>query len=314
MKGSFKAYIAMTFAMFTVGSSIVVGKWVTIVFPVFLASLIRFGLASVLLIIILLMVEGIPKITGRELLLLLMQSLTGIFLFNICLLIGLRWTPAVEGGIITSTTPLVISVLSVILFKDKIPVKAWSGVILAVIGIVLIRLLDHSSSTAESGGFSWPGYALLGIAVISEALFTLIGKRLSDRLSPLAITTFVTVWGFVLFLPIGLYQAVTFDFSIPSMGDWLSLVYLAVVVTVIGFALWYYGVSAVSTSTSASFTGIIAVSSLVLSSLLLHEPMGWNHLIGMGIVIGATILSARSESQPQLASQAYEEKEDPLIR
>ncbi|MNX07836.1 putative DMT superfamily transporter inner membrane protein [compost metagenome] len=306
MRGSFKAYIAMAVAMFTVGSSIVVGKWVTLIFPVFLASLLRFGLASVLLILILLIIEGIPKVTGRELLLLLLQSLTGIFLFNICLLIGLRWTPAVEGGIITSTTPLVISVLSVILFKDKIPMRAWSGVLLAVIGIVIIRLLDAPSSSAESGGFSWPGYALLGIAVISEALFTLIGKRLSGRLSPLAITTYVTIWGFVLFLPAGLYQAASFDFSIPSNGDWLCLIYLAVIVTVIGFVLWYYGVSAVSTSTSASFTGIIAVSSLVLSSLLLHEPMGWNHLIGMAIVIGAVILSARSERQPKLASHAHE--------
>lgn len=306
MRASFKAYIAMAVAMFTVGSSIVVGKWVTLIFPVFLASLLRFGLASVLLILILLIIEGIPKISCRELVLLLLQSLTGIFLFNICLLIGLRWTPAVEGGIITSTTPLVISVLSVILFKDKIPMRAWSGVLLAVIGIVIIRLLDVPSSSAESGGFSWPGYTLLGIAVISEALFTLIGKRLSGRLSPLAITTYVTIWGFVLFLPVGLYQATSFDFSIPSTRDWLCLIYLAVVVTVIGFALWYYGVSAVSTSTSASFTGIIAVSSLVLSSLLLHEPMGWNHLIGMAIVIGAVILSARSERQPKLASHAHE--------
>ncbi|WP_433942868.1 DMT family transporter [Paenibacillus sp. SN-8-1] len=306
MRGSFKAYMAMTFAMFTVGSSIVVGKWVTLTFPVFLASLLRFGLASVLLILLLLTFEGMPKITGRELLLLLLQSLTGIFLFNICLLIGLRWTPAVEGGIITSTTPLVISVLSVILFKDKIPVRAWSGVLLAVIGIAVIRLLEVPASSTESGGFSSQGYALLGIAVVSEALFTLIGKRLSGRLSPLAITTYVTIWGFILFLPVGLYQAASFDFSIPSIGDWLCLVYLAVVVTVIGFALWYYGVSAVSTSTSASFTGIIAVSSLILSSMLLHEPMGWNHLIGMTIVVGAIILSARSERQPTLAYQPYE--------
>ncbi|USB31706.1 DMT family transporter [Paenibacillus sp. YPG26] len=304
MRSSFKAYIAMSFAMFTVGSSIVVGKWVTLVFPVFLASLLRFGLASVLLFLILLFKEGIPRVTGREVLLLLLQSLTGIFLFNICLLIGLKWAPAVEGGIITSTTPLVISVLSVILFKDKIPARAWSGVLLAVIGIAIIRLLEAPGSSAEPEGFSWQGYALLSVAVVSEALFTLIGKRLSSTLSPLAITTYVTILGFVLFLPVGLYQAAIYDFSIPAARDWLSLVYLAVVVTVIGFVLWYYGVSAVPTSTSASFTGLIAVSSLVLSSLLLHEPMGWNHLLGMVIVMGAIILSARPGRQSTLADRS----------
>ncbi|WP_209860122.1 DMT family transporter [Paenibacillus shirakamiensis] len=295
MKDTVKAYIAMSIAMTTVGSSIVVGKWVTQVFPVFLASLLRFGLASLVLIIILLIKEGVPKLTRKEIVLLFFQALTGVFLFNICLLIGLQKTPATESGIITSTTPMVISVLSLFFFKEKISWRSWVGVIMAVLGIAVIHVMGQAPASEGVGGFSLIGYGLLCAAVISEALFTLIGKSLTDRLSPLAITTFVTIWGCLLFIPLGVYQAISYDFYHPAFTDWLCIAYLAIVVTVIGFALWYFGISSVATSTSASFTGIIAVSALVLSNLLLHEPMGWNHIIGMLIVVGAIIFSAQSE-------------------
>lgn len=303
MRGGIKAYIAMSIAMITVGSSIVVGKWVTLAFPVFLASLLRFGCASMLLIVILIIKEGLPQLTKREIMLLLLQALTGVFLFNICLMIGLKWTPAIESGIITSTTPIAISVLSVFLFKDRISIKSWIGVFFAVIGIALIHFLDTSPPLDGSQTLNWAGYALLTAAVISEALFTLIGKRLTSNLSPLAITTYVSIWGFVLFLPMGIYEALYFDFLTPSITDWSCIAYLAVVVTVLGFALWYYGISAVSTSTSASFTGIIAVSSLLLSNLLLQEPIGWNHIAGMIVVVCAIIFSAQSDRQPEIFSQ-----------
>ncbi|MGF7047251.1 drug/metabolite transporter (DMT)-like permease [Paenibacillus sp. DS2015] len=307
MKGATKAYIAMSVAMTTVGSSIVVGKWVTQVFPVFLASLLRFGLASMLLILILILKEGLPKLGKREFLLLLIQALTGVFLFNICLLFGLKRTPAIESGIITSTTPMAISLLSWFFFKEKMSLRSWIGVVMAVVGVATIQWLDTTSVSVEGRGLVWIGYALLCSAVISEALFTLIGKSLSGKLSPLAITTYVTTWGFSLFLPMGIYQAASYDFGRPSFTDWLCIVYLAVVVTVIGFVLWYYGISVVSTATSASFTGMIAVSSLLLSNILLHEPMGWNHLGGMGIVIAAIFFTAQSEKySKQPITQEYD--------
>jgi drug/metabolite transporter (DMT)-like permease len=306
MKVGIKAYIAMSVAMTTVGSSIVVSTWVVEVFPIYLASLLRFGLASILLILILMMKEGFPKLGIKEFLLLLLQALTGIFLFNICLLVGLKMTSAVESGIITSTTPIAIALLSLIFFREKMTTRSWIGVVMAVIGIATIQLLDTVGESDQGRGITLLGYALLCIAVIGEALFTLIGKRLTGTMSPLAITTYVTIWGFILFLPMGMVQAISFDFRGPSYIDWLSIAYLAIVVTVIGFMLWYYGISTVSTGTSASFTGIIAVSSLLLSNLFLHEPMGWNHIGGMIIVIGAVLFTAQSEKHSKTRTLEYE--------
>ena len=119
-----------------------------------------------------------------------------------------------------------------------------------------------------------------------EALFTIFGKVLSDRLSALAIATFVSVFGFVMFLPFAVYEALWFDFSQPTATDWMYIVYYGAVVTVIGFVLRYYGVSKVPASTSAVFTGVIAVSALFLSYLFLKEAFQWGHLLGVLFTTG----------------------------
>ncbi|QYR23492.1 DMT family transporter [Paenibacillus sp. sptzw28] len=293
------AYAAMIIAMTLVGSSLIVGKWVTNAIPVFLASFLRFGIASALLLLLLYLKEGFPKLERNACILLFLQSLTGVVLFNVCVLYGLQMTTVVEGGIITSTSPLVISLLSFLLFKERISIRQWLGVVMAVFGIAAIHLFDSAIADGgiSGGGFPWLGNALLMCAVVGESLFTLIGKRLSRQLSPLAITTFVSVWGFVLFMPLAAYEAVTFDFSQPSSSDWLWVVYLAIIVTVVGFMLWYYGVSIVSTGTSAAFTGIIAVSSLMFSYWLLEEPIRLGHGVGMALVVAAILYSARAEQR-----------------
>ncbi|MCR8845902.1 DMT family transporter [Paenibacillus sp. SC116] len=293
MSTNAKAYWAMSIAMITVGSSFVIGKQVSAVFPVYLASAIRCGIAAAILLLLLYVREGIPKIIPKDRFWLFVQSLTGVFGFGICLLYGLKYTSAGESGIIMSTTPMIIALISFLFLKERLSLYKWLSVALAVIGIAVLKLSHVNVETsAVDGSLVWFGNLLVFFAVIGEALFTIFGKVLSARLSPLAIATFVTLLGFLMFLPFGIYEAFSFEFAQPSVVDWMYILYYAVVVTVLGFILWYYGVSLVPTGTSAVFTGLIAVSSLAFSYLFLGEPFHWSHLAGIICVLAAIVISS----------------------
>lgn len=100
------AYLELTLAMAIVGSSVVVGKLLIASFPVFLGAGLRFAIASVILMPVLLVNEKeIPSLSRIDWLFLFLQTLTGVFLFSVFLLYGLKFTTAAESGIITSTTP-----------------------------------------------------------------------------------------------------------------------------------------------------------------------------------------------------------------
>ncbi|SMG21241.1 Permease of the drug/metabolite transporter (DMT) superfamily [Paenibacillus aquistagni] len=284
----------MTIAMTTVGSSFVVGKWITESFPVFLASGLRYGLASALMLIILFLIEKpFPKLTGKHVATLLLLSLTGVFGFSVLLLYGVQYTSATESGIITSTSPMVISLISFFFLRERLSRKQWLGILFAVCGISMIHLFTSETHEIVPGVPRWVGTLLIFGAVIGEALFTIFGKVLSGKLSPLTIATFASLIGFFMFLPFAIVEALAFDFTKPTLSDWMYIVYYAIVITVIGFVLWYYGVSKVPVSTSAVFTGVIAVSALVLSYIFLHERFEWGHLIGIVLVLSGIFITSK---------------------
>ncbi|MNN59173.1 EamA-like transporter family protein [compost metagenome] len=105
-------------------------------------------------------------------------------------------------------------------------------------------------------------------------------------------------------MPFAIYEAITFDFTQPSMLAWMSIVYYALIVTVVGFVLWYYGVSKVPASTSGVFTAIISVSALLLSSLFLNEELQWGHVVGVLFVLFGIFITATSRQKDASASHS----------
>jgi drug/metabolite transporter (DMT)-like permease len=281
------AYISLTAAMVIAGSSVVVGKLMVASFPVFLASGLRFGIAALFLVPLLFWVEGrFPRVSRRDLLILFLQAVSGVFLFSIFLLYGLQYTTATIGSIITSTTPAVTALISVVFLRERLGWNVIAGVLLAMVGILTINSWG-TPDTARADAVYIVGSLLVFGAVVGEALFTIFGKIVAPRVSPLAIATFVSVFGLVLFLPFALVEARTFDFAAVAPVEWIPVIYYGIVVTVIGFFLWYQGVAAVPASTAAVFTGVLPVSAVVLSYTLLDEPFLWAHLVGLGCVLGA---------------------------
>jgi drug/metabolite transporter (DMT)-like permease len=209
-----------------------------------------------------------------------------VFLFSIFLLYGLQYTTATIGSIITSTTPAVTALISVVFLRERLGWNVIAGVLLAMVGILTINSWGTPDTTRADAVYIVGSLLVFG-AVVGEALFTIFGKIVAPRVSPLAIATFVSVFGLVLFLPFALVEARTFDFAAVAPVEWIPVIYYGIVVTVIGFFLWYQGVAAVPASTAAVFTGVLPVSAVVLSYTLLDEPFLWAHLVGLGCVLGA---------------------------
>ncbi len=62
---------------------------------------------------------------------------------------------------------------------------------------------------------------------------------------------------------------------------------------VLAFLLWARGIARVPASTAAVFTGVLPVSAVTLSYLILGERVLWSHLVGAGCVIVGIVLVAR---------------------
>jgi len=282
--------------MVIVGSNIVIGKMITTGFPVFIASAFRFVLASSILLVLLLKnARGFPRIARRDVLVMFLQSLAGNFLYSVFLLYGLKLTSAAESGIISGTMPAVVGLISFLFLRERLAWSKWLGIALVVIGMIVMNGSGQAAG-GDHGTSNLLGNLLIVGSVVGEALWATLSKTTAGRVSPLASACLTSCFGFVLFLPIALYQSINFNYASISLGNWGAVVYYGLVGTVAAYLLWYQGITKVSAGTAGVFTGIAPVSAVILSYIVLGEPFAWSHVFGGACVLLAIVLIARTPS------------------
>ncbi|SET36409.1 Permease of the drug/metabolite transporter (DMT) superfamily [Natronincola peptidivorans] len=294
MQESYGAYVKMALGMFISGSAVVVGKMVVVDMPVFLFQMYTLACAMAFSGIILFFRRGSSikeQLSKDNLLILFFQALMGTFLYRVFLLYGLRFTSAGESGIILSTIPAVIMVLSWIFLKEKMSYYKIIGIIFSILGIVIFNF------TASSAVVN-PSYRILGnifvfCAVLGESLFTFLRKKLSPVPSPLVSTFMVSFYGFLLALPLALYQQYHFNFSSLTYMHYLAILYYGGFVTVLSFCLWFAGVSKVSASTAGAYYGIFPVSVFLLSYFILNEAVYFRHIAGLALIVTSIVLLSK---------------------
>lgn len=289
------AYLELAAAMAFVGSSVIAGKVVTETFPLPLAVAMRFGLASLILLPILLGREGVPRLDRGDAKTLALQTLTGVIGFNLFLLFGLRYTTAAESGIVVGTTPAVIGLIAFLVLRERLSGARLAGIVLAAAGVAAISL---AGGDAGRGPNPLLGNALIFGTVVCEAVFSILGKVATARLRAITIATLVSCLGALSFLPFALWTARGFDFSGVDREAWLALGYYAVGATVLPYLLWYHGLPRVPAGVAGIFTGIIPVSAVALAVVVLGEPVRPAHLVGVVCVLGALGLTVRGERRP----------------
>lgn len=275
------------FGMVLFGSATPLSKLVTNAFPVFIAGGLRVLLAFLVLWPFI-RVNNLKKYSGRDRWLLFAIALFGVLGFTAFMLYGMKLVSGVTGSVVMSTTPAVTAVLSIIFFKDQVTWKKILALVLAIAGVLLLQLKGGGQQLNNT--HPWLGVLLIFAAVCCEASYTLIGKALTKNYPPEEISGLSALIAVICFIPFCIWQfpQVHLEKVTP-----INLGYLAaygLITMGLGSVLWYKGVSKVEGSIAASFMGVMPVSALVLSYLLLHEDFNWVHLVGFALVFAGVLL------------------------
>ncbi len=293
---SLALYGQLALGMIIFGSGTPISKILTNAFPVFIASELRVLIATVVLLPFVFQErEAIKRYQRKDWVVILLISVIGMFLFSVLMLYGMKQVSGVVGSIVMSTTPVVTAVGSFLFFRDRLGWRKSAAIALAVFGVLILNM--GSQQSEQSGNHSLIGMLLIFGAVCSEAGYTLLGKKASNHVSPVSISALASAFAIPLFLPFALYQLNSFDFSQILWSDWLALAWWGAGTLALGSVLWYRGVAKVSGSTAAGFMGVMPVSALILSYVLLKEPFRWIHLVGFAAVFAGVLLISREHAR-----------------
>ena len=155
--------------------------------------------------------------------------------------------------------------------------------------------------TDMAGGDQWRsllGNGLVLAAVLCEAAFSVLSKARCCPMSPLRRTSIVSLYAFVMLLPMALLDARNFDMgAMPVRAVW-GIVYYGAAVSYLSYVLWFRGIAQVPASAAAAFTGLVPLSGVALSWLVLGEQILWTHLAGLACVMAGIWLSCGARAVP----------------
>jgi drug/metabolite transporter (DMT)-like permease len=284
------AYASLAASMALVGSYVGLSKLLVATFPVFLLAWLRFGIAAVAMAHWFRLAPGEARLSPHDRRLMFWESFLGNFLFSICMLFGVAATSALAAGVVMAAIPAAVAVLSRIFLGAFITRRVTAAIVCAVAGILLLAVAK-APADATAATAPWWGYALLLGAVVCEASYVVIGKRLTGNVSPRRISALINLWGLALVTPFGLWQAAAFDFASVALPTWGLLLFYAIAASMVTVWLWMRGLQHVPAPQAGVFTVMLPVSAALVGVLFLGEPFGSAHLAAFGLAIVGLLLA-----------------------
>ncbi|MDO9198464.1 DMT family transporter [Rhodoferax sp.] len=303
------AYLLLALSMSLVGSYVALSKPLVATLPVFLLAWMRFGIGGLAMPHWLIKPADEPPMTRTTRKLVFLESLLGNFLFSICMLYGVSMTSAISAGVIMASIPAAVALMSWFFLRERIGLRVWAAIACAAFGIGLFSLSKSELSAQYGQGLDANltsknvliGNLLVFGAVLCEAAYAVIGKKLTGVLTPKRITSLINLWGFMLMTPLGLYMAVDFDFRAVTAGTWLLLVFYALAASVWTVWLWMTGLKTVPAAKAGVFTVMLPISAALVGVFALGETLRGVQLLAFGIALLGVVLAtlpARTRATP----------------
>ena len=301
------AYSCLALSMALVGCYVALSKPLVAALPVFLLAWLRFGIGALAMAGWLKKPHDEPRMTWQTKKLVFLESFLGNFLFSICMLYGVSMTSAVSAGVIMASIPAVVALMSWLFLRERITPRVWLAVACAALGIIFVSLLKQEQTIYTGRGqnpYFTSKEALIGNllvfgAVVCEAAYAVIGKKLTGTLAPKRIASLINLWGFALMMPLGLYLALDFSFAAVPSGLWLLLIFYALAASVWTVWLWMTGLKTVPASQAGIFTVMLPIAAALTGWLVLGEPVSRLQLLAFGVALLGVLLATLPERQGQ---------------
>ena len=298
--GQTGGYAALTLISVLWGSYPAFAKLALVSFPPLVLVALRCAIASVFLAVLLFR-RGWSDFTAlrwRDLGPLAILGFAGIFVSTGGTYLAIAFTTASSAVLLQPATPVMVAIgARLYLGKgpggERLGRLQWAGVVCSALGVGLI--ITKGSWRAIMHLNLRPGDFILLAAQVGWAVYTVYGKRVLARHSPVVATTAAYILGSLMLLPLPFLTARLFappDFTSPVA--WGVVFYQAILGSV-AHIWWYEAVHAVGPSRSAVFMNLQPVVGVLLAWAMLGERITLSGLLGgAAVLLGVALTSRRA--------------------
>ena len=259
---------------------------------------LRITLASLVLILVSPFVLGSLRVLKRKQLpLLSMQSLLGVFLMTVCYFLAVQHIGAALSVALLYTAPVWSMLLAHFVLKERM---SLSGVMLTLITVVGVALCLNTSAP-----LNWAGIAFGLLSGFSYACFGVLGKKALNNTPPtILLYSSVLISGItMLFMPF-FHSAMQKMFTDMAPNIWMVAVMIAVVGTLLPYTLYTKALQWMPATRAQVLTIFEPLTAVLLAAVILHEPLGWPQYVGIAMILASALFNALAQPQTNAENNA----------
>ncbi len=268
----------------------IVGKLGVESVPPLELSAMRFVIASVALAVVAIATR--TRMRTDDLGPVFLAALFGYLGYNAFVFVALTMAPAADAALIVPTTIPVLTAIGATFVGERLTASKVGGFALAAGGAAVVIASGQNGAAVSTARLL--GDVLLLAGAICWAVYTVLGTLTLRTRSPLEVVTLGAPIGALLLLPLGLFEQGYRDVGSWSAQVWSELLYLALVVTVGSFTVFYWLVTRVGAGIAALSSYFVPVVTLAMAVVFLGErPQPLQLAGGLVILAGVRIATLR---------------------
>jgi drug/metabolite transporter (DMT)-like permease len=253
----------------------------------------RFLVSSITLVAVMLTLRKFSfKMTNKKFLIFLGIANASGYLLQY---VGMPYTTAAKAALFINLSAMWVAIMSPRLLGEHFSSKKILGVLLGLVGIIFVSTnLDFA---LLSGG-QLIGDAILIISGMTWAIFIIYNKKLvtNSTSETFQSMTWVLLFTFLSIAPFTIFAGPGF-FALSGWG-WMAILWTAIICWVVPYYLWLEGLKHLSASVSTILLLSEIVMAVILSIVVLKEPITLFSTIGaLFIVIAIAIVSVQDKKK-----------------
>lgn len=198
---------------------------------------------------------------------------------------GLVTSHASTTAWIVSTTPVFMALLGWLFLKEKLGLTAVSGILLASLGVLLVVSEGNLGSMLVDGNFGQPGDFLVLLSAPNWAIYSAASRPVLQRHSPLKVTFYVLLFGWLLSSIQFVAGAHWQEFDLISTTGWGSILFLGILCSALANILYNDGLKILPTTQVGAFLYLEPLVATLIAAAMLSEQIVLATLLGGALIL-----------------------------
>jgi len=198
-------------------------------------------------------------------------------------------TTAINAVLVNSCIPVIIVIISWLIYKERLSVKQSVGVLISLSGVLLI-IAKGDVGALQQFSFN-QGDLLVLVAAVVWAFYSANFRNYPEGLHPITYQTGMMMMGLIFLIPCYLFELQTGKHMLINTATILSIGYVALFASVLAFICWTRAVREVGANRAGPFIHLMPVFSTILAIIFLDELLLPYHVKGMILVFSGIFIT-----------------------